>query len=364
MSIPFLDLTATERDLREELQAAFRRVLSSSRYILGEELEAFEKEWAAYCGVRHCIGVANGLDALHLVLRALGIGPGDEVIVPSNTFIATWLAVSYSGATPVPVEPIENTYNIDPDRIGAAITSRTRAIIPVHLYGQPADMDAIDRVAREHGLKVIEDAAQAHGAAHRGRRAGALGHAAGFSFYPAKNFGALGDGGAVTTDDSDLAQRVRRLRNYGSTQKYQHEVKGFNSRLDEVQAALLRVKLRHLDRWNDQRRTIASVYLAALAATGLGLPAVPQWATPVWHLFVVRSPLRQRIMERLEGSGVGSMIHYPVPPHLQPAYAELRLRAGDLPIAERIHREVFSLPIYPGLKPAQIEQIVSVLRHA
>lgn len=364
MSTPFIDLKASEGELRNELEAVFRRVLDSGRYVLGEELSAFEADLAAFCGVRHCVGVANGLEALQLILRARGIGEGDEVIVPSNTFIATWLAVSSTGAKPVPVEPVESTYNLDPGRIAAAITRRTRAVIPVHLYGQPADMEAIGEVARKHGLRVIEDAAQAHGAWCRGRRVGALGEAAAFSFYPVKNLGAMGDGGAVTTDDGELAQKVRSLRNYGSTSKYQHDVKGLNSRLDELQAALLRVKLRHLERRNEERRAIAGTYLEGLSGSGLILPEVPAWATPVWHLFVVRSPARRDVMARLEAASIGSMIHYPVPPHLQPAYADLGIREGNLPIAERIHREVFSLPMYPGLTAAQIEHVLSVLKHA
>lgn len=364
MSIPFLDLGTIHREVRGELEAALRRVLDSNWYILGEEVAAFEREFAAYCGVSHCVGVGNGLEALHLILRAYGIGPGDEVIVPSNTYIATWLAVSYAGARPVPVEPVEGTYNLDPGRIEAAITPRTSAILPVHLYGQPADMDAIQRIAGRYKLLVVEDAAQAHGALYRGRRTGSLGDSAGFSFYPGKNLGAMGDGGAVTTNDARIAEKVRSLRNYGSAVKYHNPVKGFNSRLDEIQAALLRVKLRELDRWNENRRAIAAAYIAGLDGSGLGLPVVPAWATPAWHLFVVRSPSRQEIMARLEAAGVGSMIHYPVPPHLQPAYAELGLRDGDLPIAERVHREVLSLPIYPGLGPSQIERVVSILRHA
>jgi len=364
MSIAFLDLGRSHRELRDELEDAFRRVRSSEQYILGKEVEAFEAEFAAYCGARHCIGVGSGLDALHLILRACGIGANDEVIVPSNTFIATWLAVSYTGAKPVPVEPVEGTYNIDPGRIETAITSRTRAIIPVHLYGQPADMDTISRIAARHHLKVIEDAAQAHGALFNRRRCGSLGDAAGFSFYPGKNLGALGDAGAVTTNDATLAESVRLLRNYGSSEKYLHEVKGFNSRLDELQAALLRVKLRHLDRWNGVRRDIAAAYLHGLRESDLVLPVVPPWALPVWHLFVVRSPRRDELLRRMEQAGIGSMIHYPRPPHLQRAYADAHMKEGDLPIAERIHREVFSLPIYPGLQPEEIDRVVAVLGHA
>lgn len=364
MTIPFLDLGSVHREVRAELEDAFQRVLVSNWYILGEEVAAFEREFAAYCGARHCVGVGNGLEALHLILRAYDVGAGDEVIVPSNTYIATWLAVTYAGAKPVPVEPVEGTYNLDPGRVAAAITPRTRAILPVHLYGQPAEMDAIGDIARRHKLLVIEDAAQAHGALYRGRRTGSLGDAAGFSFYPGKNLGALGDAGAVTTNDAGVAEKVRSLRNYGSAVKYHNHVKGFNSRLDELQAALLRVKLRRLDRWNEERRAIAASYLAGLAGSSLGLPEAPAWTTPVWHLFVVRSPKRQELMARLEAAGIGSMIHYPVPPHLQPAYAELGLREGDLPISERIHREVLSLPIYPGLSPAQVARVISVLRNA
>ena len=264
--IPFLDLRASYLELKTALDSAFQRVMASGWYILGEELKAFEAEFAEYCNVKYCVGVGNGLDALHLILRAMDIGQGDEVIVPSNTFIATWLAVSYAGATPVPVEPDEATYNIDPSKIEAAITEKTKAIMPVHLYGQPADMDPILKIAARHHLKVIEDAAQAHGARYKGKRTGSLGDAAGFSFYPGKNLGAFGDGGAVTTNDSTLAERVRRLSNYGSQVKYAHDVKGFNSRLDELQAALLRVKLRHLDAWNGRRRQIAAQYLRKLNA--------------------------------------------------------------------------------------------------
>lgn len=313
-TIPFLNLRAPYRELQAELDAAYRRVMESGWYILGEEVEAFEAEYAAYIGVQHCVGVGNGLEALHLILRAYGIGPGDEVIVPANTYIATWLAVCYAGATPVPVEPVERTYNIDPARIETAITPRTRAIVAVHLYGQPADMDQINEIARRYGLKVIEDAAQAHGARHKGRRAGALGDAAGWSFYPGKNLGAFGDAGAVTTDDSDLAYRVRILRNYGSEVKYYNEFKGFNSRLDPLQAAFLRVKLAHLDDWNDRRQQIADLYLKALAASDLILPVTPAWAESAWHLFVVRCWRRDQLQRYLADQGIGTLIHYPVPP--------------------------------------------------
>lgn len=361
MSVPFLDLKTPNLNLVNELEAAFRRVVESGWYILGQEVEAFEAEFAAYCGTRHCIGVGNGLDALHLILRAYGIGAGDEVIVPSNTYIATWLAASYAGARPVPVEPIEATYNIDPQRILDAITPRTKAIIVVHLYGQPADMDAINAIARQHGLKVIEDAAQAHGARYKGIRTGNLADAAGFSFYPGKNLGALGDGGAITTNDDVLAAQIRMLRNYGSQVKYHNEVKGFNSRLDELQAAILRVKLKYLDEWNSQRSRLAAIYLEKLAESGLILPVVPSWAEPVWHLFVIRAAQRDSLQKDLGNAGVGTMIHYPIPPHLQQAYAEEGYREGDFPIAEKIHHEVLSLPMFPHLGDLEMEKISSAV---
>ncbi len=358
MKIPFLDLTIAQRELSAELADAFRRVLESGWYILGQEVDAFEKEFASYCGVRNCVGVGNGLEALHLTLRAYGIGPSDEVIVPSNTYIATWLAVSYAGAVPVPVEPVEATYNLDPDRIEAAITSRSKAIIAVHLYGQPADMDRINRIAKKHGLRVIEDAAQAHGAKYKGRRTGSLGDAAGFSFYPGKNLGALGDAGAVTTNDDALADRIRSLRNYGSSVKYHNECKGFNSRLDELQAAILRIKLPHLDRWNAQRCEIAALYMQGIAGTCLTIPEIPNWAEPSWHLFVVRHSERNSFQKELASAGINTLIHYPIPPHLQPAYTELRFKRGAFSISESIHNTVVSLPIWPGMSKAQ-QQLVA-----
>jgi dTDP-4-amino-4,6-dideoxygalactose transaminase len=358
MTIPFLDFGAMHAELRAGLDAAYARVVDSNWLILGRELESFEREFADYCGARHCVGVANGLDALFITLKALDIGPGDEVIVPSNTYIATWLAVSYAGATPVPVEPDARTYNLDPKLVEAAITAKTRAIMPVHLYGQPADMDGINTIAQRYELKVVEDAAQAHGARYKGRRTGSLGDAAGFSFYPGKNLGALGDGGAVTTNDDALADRLRVLRNYGSRVKYHNEMKGFNSRLDELQAAFLRVKLSRLDDWNSRRRSIAVGYLDSLADTGLVLPWVPEWAEPVWHLFVVRHPERDRLQTELAAAGVATMIHYPIPPHLQGAYAEMGMSAGSLPIAEMIHNQVLSLPMWPQMS-LEIAQTVA-----
>jgi len=364
MKIPFLDLKAPHDELRPELREAFERVLNSGWYILGEEVKRFEHEFAEYSQVDYCIGVGNGLEALHLILRAYDIGLGDEVIVPSNTYIATWLAASYAGATPIPVEPDERTYNIDPSRIEAAITPRTKAIIAVHLYGQPADMDPINAIAKKHNLKVIEDAAQAHGAYYKGKRVGSLGDAAGFSFYPGKNLGAIGDGGAVTTNDSLLAEKVRVLCNYGSRIKYHNEVKGFNSRLDEMQAAFLREKLKKLDEWNARRKVISTSYLEKLSGRDLVLPWVPEWADPVWHLFVVRHPHRDRLQKKLTESGIGTMIHYPIPPHLQGAYVGLGYREGAFPIAEQIHGEVLSLPIGPHLGLQQYAAVITAVREA
>jgi len=362
VNIPFLDLKAPYLELKAELDAAYQRVMASGWYILGQEVDAFEAEFATYCEAKYCIGVGTGLDALHLILRAMEIGPGDEVIVPTHTFIATWLAVTYAGATPVPVEPDERTCNIDPERIDAAITPRTRAIMPVHLYGQPTDMDRINAIAKRHGLKVIEDAAQAHGARYKGRRCGSLGDAAGFSFYPGKNLGAFGDGGAITTDDLELAERIRMLRNYGSSVKYHHQVAGINSRLDELQAAFLRVKLTRLDEWNERRRVVAASYLSGLAELDdFVLPYVPDWADPVWHLFVIRHPRRDTLQQSLDSAGIGTMIHYPVPPHLQAAYAGLNLPEGAFPVAKRMSQQVLSLPMGPHLSPEDVGMICTRL---
>jgi dTDP-4-amino-4,6-dideoxygalactose transaminase len=360
-AVPFLDLRAAGRELAAELEDAIRRVVDSGWYILGPEVEAFEREFADYCGARHCVGVGNGLDALYLVLRAWNVGPGDEVIVPANTYIATWLAVSRTGARPVPVEPDPRTFNLDPRRVEAALSARTKAILPVHLYGLPADMDPIRALARAHRLKVLEDAAQAHGARYRGRRAGALGDAAAFSFYPTKNLGALGDGGAVVTDDAELARQVAALRNYGSRRKYENEIQGHNSRLDELQAAVLRVRLRCLDAWNGRRRARARLYLSRLAGLPLALPREPDGLEHAWHLFVIRSPQRDELQRRLGARGVETLIHYPVPPHLQPAYGELGLRAGALPLTEAIHREALSLPIGPHLSEEQARRVADAV---
>jgi dTDP-4-amino-4,6-dideoxygalactose transaminase len=359
--IPFLDLKTPYIELREEIDAAISRVVSSGWYILGPEVEAFEAEYAAYCESLHCISVANGLDALHLALRAMDIGPGDEVIVPSNTYIATWLAVSQCGATPIPVEPDPRTFNIDHACIEEAITSRTKVILPVHLYGQPADMDPILAIAHKHGVRVLEDAAQAHGARYKGQRLGAHGDAVAWSFYPGKNLGALGDGGAVTTNDPELADRIRVLRNYGSRVKYVNEVQGYNSRLDPIQAAVLHVKLKHLDDWNARRASLAQRYQQGLADSGLLLPHAPEWAEPAWHLYVVQHPRRDALQQALTAAGVGTLIHYPIPPHKQQAYADSGYAADAFPLASRMADRVLSLPIGPHLAAAQVDHVIAAI---
>ena len=361
MKIPFLDLGAAYRELKEEIDAAIARVLESGWYILGPEVESFEAEFASYCEAKYAVGVANGLDALILALRALGIRPGDEVLVPSNTYIATWLAVSEVGATPVPIEPDPSTHNIDPGRLAASITPRSRAVIAVHLYGQPADLDGVGAIARAHGLAVVEDAAQAQGARYNKRRIGSHGDIVCWSFYPAKNLGALGDGGAVTTNDTVLADRLRVLGNYGSRKKYHNEIRGLNSRLDPLQAAVLRVKLRHLDEWNDRRRRIAARYLEGLQGANVILPIVPSWADPIWHLFVVRSEQRARLQEGIAQAGIATQIHYPIAPFQQPAYMNSGLRFSPLPIASRLAEEVLSLPIGPHQSLTDTDRIIEVV---
>lgn len=360
--VRFLDLSATYLELKMEIDAAVARVLNSGWYLLGAELEAFEAEYAAYTGARYCIGVGNGLEALHLSLRAMDVGPGDEVLVPSNTYIATWLAVSQVGATPVPVEPDERTYNMDPQRIEEAITPRTRAILPVHLYGQPADMSPILSCAEKYGLKVLADGAQAHGARYRGAAIGGLGDATAWSFYPGKNLGAYGDAGAVTTDDPALAERIRVLRNYGSRVKYVNEVQGYNSRLDEMQAALLRVKLHHMDAWNDRRIRFAEGYTKALSNHSLVLPEALAWAQTVWHLYVIRTTRREALQKHLRERGIETLIHYPIPPHLQKAYAHLGLKRDDLPLASKLADEVISLPIGPHMSITDHSQVIAALQ--
>lgn len=363
MKIPFLNLQAPYRELKRDFDLAYRRVMETGWYIMGNELHAFEKEFADFCEVKHCIGVGNGLDALHLVLRGFKIGPGDEVIVPANTFIATWLAVTHSGAKPVPIDPDPQTYNLDPDRLASAITVNTKAIIPVHLYGQPANMDKIHEQSIKYNLIVIEDAAQAHGATYKTHKVGQLGHAACFSFYPGKNLGAMGDAGAIVTNDNNLATRVRLLSNYGSTKKYFHEVKGFNSRLDELQAAFLRVKLVHMEKWNKQRKQIADFYLQNLRKIAeLTLPHVPVWASPSWHIFTIHSKERDSLQEFLRSKGIETLKHYPQPPHLSIAYKELGYSRGDFPVSETLANTQLSLPIGPHMDLGNAEYIVKSIQ--
>jgi dTDP-4-amino-4,6-dideoxygalactose transaminase len=362
MIVPFLDAKLSYLEIKPQLDAAYQRVMESGWYILGEEVDAFEREFAAYCNVDYCVGVGNGLEALHLILLAYGIGPGDEVIVPANTYIATWLAVSYAGATPVPVEPDPNSLNIDPGRVEAAITKHTKAILPVHLYGHLADIDPILEIAQKHGIKVIEDGAQAHGALYKGRKVGGLGDATGFSFYPTKNLGAFGDAGAVTTNDKQLMDRIRILRNYGSRLKYYNEIKGFNSRLDPLQAAFLRVKLQYLDEWNNRRRGIAQRYLESLVnTTGIILPHPPAWANPCWHIFFIRHPKRDQLQQHLKEAGIGTLIHYPIPPHLSEAYHEFHGKSGDFPLSEVFAKTGLSIPIGPHLSREAQDMVISTI---
>ena len=364
MTVKFLDLAASYRVLKPEIDAAIARSLASGWYIGGPEVEAFETSFANYCGARHCIGVGNGLDALHLALRAMDVGPGDEVIVSSNTYIATWLAVTMVGAKPVPVEPDPTTHNLDPRRIEASITNRTRVILPTHLYGQSAELDPLLGLCRLHGLKLLEDAAQAHGASYKNRRIGSHGSAVAWSFYPGKNLGAFGDGGAVTTNDPELAHRVRMLGNYGSSVKYVNEARGVNSRLDPLQAAVLGVKLNRLDAWNARRKEIAARYEAGLSGLNIDLPSVPDWADPAWHLFVIRTPARNALVGKLTAAGVQTLIHYPIPPHLQAAYSDMRMVEGSLPVAELLANEVVSLPIGPHMSDAEVETVIAAVRAA
>jgi dTDP-3-amino-3,4,6-trideoxy-alpha-D-glucose transaminase len=360
--VPFLDLRALHAELAPDLDAAALRVLHSDRVLLGPELAAFEQQWAAAVGARCAVGVGSGLDALVLGLRALGVGPGDEVVVPSHTFMATWMAVIQVGAVPVPVDVCATTGLWESDTVAAAVGPRTRALLPVHLYGHPVDLDPLLDLAEEKGLKVLDDAAQAHGARYRGRSVGSLCHATAWSFYPGKNLGALGDGGAVTTDDPVVAARLRSLRNYGSTEKYVHEEIGWNSRLDELQAALLSVKLRSLEECNARRARVARRYDEALAGAGLVLPVTADWATPAWHLYVVRTPVRDALREHLAAEGVDTGIHYPVPPHRQPALAGTALAAAHLPVADALAREVLSLPMGPNLAPEDQEHVIAAIR--
>lgn len=362
MIVPFLDLHAPYAELREELDAAFQRVMASGWFLLGEELERFEDEFCLYCGTKHAVGVGTGLDALAIALEALDIGKGHEVLVPAHTFIATWLAVTQVGARPVPVDVDTSTYNINVHLIEQAITQQTRAIIVVHLYGRPAEMTAIRAVADKHGLKVVEDAAQAHGAIYSGVRTGGLADAAAFSFYPGKNLGAFGDGGAITTNDTNLAERIRRLRNYGSRRKYFHEEIGRNSRLSELQAAFLRVKLRWLDAWNSRRKAIAKLYNRELRGVGLDLPSLSGNVDPVWHLYVIRCQRRDLIQKHLASRGVESVIHYPIPPYRQKAYAAVGYEPANFPVAETLRNTVLSIPIGPHLADGAAEYVIASLR--
>lgn len=359
--IPLLDIRAQYAGIREELDAAVLETLASGAYVSGPRVEAFEHAFAAYCGAHECVALNSGTSALHLALLALGIGPGDEVITTAMTFVATVAAIRYAGATPVLVDADPATFNIDPAGIERAITPRTKAIIPVHLHGRLADMDAIMAIAERHGIPVIEDAAQAHGAEHRGRRAGTFGAIGCFSFYPGKNLGACGEGGGIVTDRADLAATIRQLRDWGQAGRYNHLRHGFNYRMDGIQGAVLEVKLRHLPAWTEARRRVARTYDRLLAGSGIAMPAQPAGQEHVWHVYAIRSPARDRLAEGLAAAGVATGMHYPRPVHLQPAYADLGYREGDFPVAERLAREMLSLPIYPELTETQQQQICGAL---
>ncbi len=361
MNVPFVSFKPLEKVLDKELREAFERVYESSWYIGGKEDSLFEEEFADYCNTKYCVGTGNGLDSLMLSLKALGIGVGDEVIVPANTYIATALAVTYVRATPVLVDPDINTFNIDPNKIEERITSKTKAIMPVHLYGQPCDMDPIMDIAKKHNLYVVEDCAQAHGAIYKGKKIGTFGDAAGFSFYPGKNLGALGDAGAMVTDDSEIADKVRALGNYGSDYKYHHIYKGNNSRLDEMQAAFLRVKLRMLDETNEDRRRIANRYLNEINNPKIILPTVPDYCQPVWHVFGIRCEDREKLEKYLNDNGIGTNKHYPIPVHLQDCYKDLGYSEGDYPMAEEISTTELSIPMYYGMSDDEIEQVIRLV---
>ncbi len=362
MNIPFVDLQTQYQSLKEELDAAVLAVMKRGDFVLGGAVAEFERAFTDYCGVRHVIGVDSGYSALEMIIRAYGIGPGDEVITVANTFIATTLAISNAGATPVLVDIDPETYNIDPAKIEAAITPRTRAIMPVHLYGQPVDMDPILAIARKRGLYVFEDAAQAAGARYKGRMVGSLADAAGFSFYPGKNLGAYGDGGAVATNSDEIAEKIRLLRNIGQKVKYYHEVKGFNHRLDTMQAAVLKVKLPHLDDWNASRRRAAATYNDLLRDLPLITPLTPAYAEHIFHLYVIRVHNREALMEHLKSKGIASGLHYPIPIHVQPAYTELGYKAGDFPITEAYAENILSLPMYPELDDDKVAYVVDAIR--
>jgi dTDP-4-amino-4,6-dideoxygalactose transaminase len=355
--LPLVDLRRQHLSIEGEIDDAVRRTVASARYILGEEVARFEAEFAEYCGTRHCVGASSGTGALWLALEALGVSESDEVIVPANTFIGTVLPILRLGARPVLVDCDESTATIDVDRVAEAIGPRTRAVVAVHLYGQPADVDPLAELCARHDLFLVEDACQAHGARYNGRRAGGLGRVAAFSFYPSKNLGGVGDGGAVTTDDDDVAERVRLLRDVGQSDRYLHVIKGWNDRLDEIQAAVLRVKLRYLERWNELRRLNAATYDAALSQADVRTPRTAAWAEHVWHLYVVRSKQRDRLHSRLAASGVETGLHYPLPLHLQPALAELGYSKGAFPVTESWAGELLSLPMFPELEPSEVELV-------
>jgi dTDP-4-amino-4,6-dideoxygalactose transaminase len=363
MQIPFLSFRKMHDQVKTEMQNAFEKVYDSHWYIMGNSLKTFEANYAKYCRTQHCVGVANGLDAIIISLKALNVGPGDEVIVPSNTYIATWLAVSYVGAKPIPVEPNISTYNINPELIEKAITKNTRAIIPVHLYGQICEMDKIMTIAKKHNIAVIEDNAQAQGTFCNEKISGSFGNINATSFYPGKNLGAIGDAGAITTDNTDLAKMAGVIRNYGSEKKYYNMIKGINSRLDELQAALLDVKLPFMNAWNTERVAIAKLYNEKLKGTGdLILPVLASNCTSNYHIYMIRSKRRNELQEHLTKNGIGSLIHYPIPPHLQQAYKELNYKKGDFPLAEQIAETCLSLPMYPGLTEAEVEIIAAAIK--
>lgn len=362
MKIPFVDLKAQYQTIKDDVNIGLQGVLQRCDFILGQDVEAFEVEFADYCEADYAVGVDSGYSALELILRAYDIGPGDEVITAANTFIATALAITNTGAKPVLVDIDPATYNLDPTQLEAALTPATRALMPVHLYGQTADMDPIMHIAQQHGLRVIEDAAQAHGARYKGKRAGSLGDAAAFSFYPGKNLGAYGDGGAIVTDDAQLAERIRMLRDLGMRVKYHHEIKGFNHRLDTMQAAVLRVKLRHLDDWNAARRQVAQQYDDRLADSPIVTPFAPDWADHIYHLYVIRTENRDALQKYLNQAGIASGLHYPIPLHLQPAYQELGYQEGDFPVTEQYAKEILSLPIYPELTSAAVDYVAHSIK--
>ena len=357
--VKFLDLKKVNVVIRDQLDDAYHRVIDSGQFVMGSELEAFEEEFARFCEVDNCVGVGNGLDALHLLLKAYNISEGDEVIVPANTFVATWLAVTAAGAIPIPIEPSRETYNLDVNLLSNCLTPKTKAIIAVHLYGQPADMDVINSFAEKNGLIVLEDNAQAQGARYKGRRTGSLGHAAATSFYPGKNLGAFGDGGAIVTNDNTISNRVRKLRNYGSSVKYQHDALGTNSRLDELQAAFLRVKLANLEEWSAHRKMVAEKYSAGIKAKDVILPKVPAYAESVWHLYVIRHPDREQFRQKLHTLGVETLIHYPTPVHLLECYSNYNHLS--FPVSEILAKEFISLPISPAITGEELKLVINAI---